>query len=210
MPKRKPKAKAAKPAKKASPALKRKSSRRRTNPRRCNMCRATGKVKRGNPCPMCRGNGYVGIQRNPGESVAAFKRRMHTTVDIKEHEELVAAEEDEEEEAPPATPEVNPRRRRRRNAEDDAAQRAQYRALHWGDEPSGPIEVDVPDPSEASAVLGKLVKVEYFASKGGRKFIWVHKHLTPPLLVVTKRGKLLIAEPKGKKCYLVTRAGIEG
>jgi hypothetical protein len=184
---------------------KKKTKARRSNPRRCNMCRATGKLKKtGNPCPMCKGNGYTGVQRNPGETVAAFKRRMHTTIEIKGHEEVIGAGEEEEEE-------TNPRRRRRNSPADDAAaQRAHYEKLHWGDPPTGPIEVDAPDYRDASAVLGKLVKVEYVASKNGKTYIWVHKHLTPPYLVVTKKGKLLIAEPKGKKCYIVTAAGIEG
>jgi hypothetical protein len=187
---------------------------KRSNPRRCNMCRATGKLKKtGNPCPMCKGNGYTGVQRNPGETVAAFKRRMHTTIEIRGHEEVIAEEEEEEEaeEQPGAT---NPRRRRRKRrnspASDAAAQRSHYEKLHWGDPPTGPIEVDAPDYRDASAVLGKLVKVEYVASKNGKTYTWVHKHLTPPYLVVTKQGKLLIAEPKGKKCYIVTAAGIEG
>jgi hypothetical protein len=184
-------------------------AKRRSNPRRCNMCRGTGKLKskRNNPCPMCKGNGYVGIQRNPGETVGAFKRRMHTTIEIRGHEEVVAAEEEEEEEE-----KGNPRRRGRRNppADDAAAQRAHFEKLHWGDPPTGPVKLDCPDYKDASAVLGRLVKVEYVASKGGRTYTWVHKHLAPAYLVVTKRGKLLIGEPEGKKSYIVTAAGIEG
>jgi hypothetical protein len=332
-------------------------AKRRSNPRRCNMCRGTGKLKskRNNPCPMCKGNGYVGVQRNPGETVGAFQRRMHTTIEIKGHEEVVAAEEEEEEEqaknptgrqvilSPVDSPsgkiavhvldrnhqlvrpleggpvtyysvqkaradceaaglevvsefsEENPRRRRnspavwisgandgtgrdavwvrnktgdvysvpfrgkvlspdqvdtvfehlgrrtpwddlgggdrvpctvksviaaasetsnprRRNppAGDAAAQRAHFEKLHWGDPPTGPVKLDCPDYKDASAVLGRLVKVEYVASKGGRTYTWVHKHLAPAYLVVTKRGKLLIGEPEGKKSYIVTAAGIEG
>jgi hypothetical protein len=250
---------------------------RRMNPRRCNMCRGTGKLrKNGKTCAMCKGAGYVGAQRNPGESVAAFKRRMHTTIEINEHEEVAAAEEEEEEEersagapnptdrqvilSPVDSPsgkiavhvldrnhqlvrpledgpvtyysvqkaradceaaglevvsefsEENPPRRRRRNssADDAAAQRAHFEKLHWGDPPTGPVKLDCPDYKDASAVLGRLVKVEYVASKGGRTYTWVHKHLAPAYLVVTKRGKLLIGEPEGKKSYIVTAAGIEG
>ena len=189
-------------------------AKRRSNPRRCNMCRGTGKLKskRNNPCPMCKGNGYVGVQRNPGETVGEFKRRMHTTIEIKGHEEVVAAEEEEEEEEQTS----NPRKLREGDAvnesaaDDAAAQRAHFEKLHWGDPPTGPVKLNCPDYRDASAVLGRLVKVEYVASKGGRTYTWVHKHLAPAYLVVTKRGKLLIGEPEGKKSYIVTAAGIEG
>ena len=244
-------------------------AKRRSNPRRCNMCRGTGKLKskRNNPCPMCKGNGYVGVQRNPGETVGEFKRRMHTTVEIRGHEEVLAPEEEEEEEeqtsnprklregdavwrnsrtrsgallppsvgvvketrngrvrvefpeegygewVAPADLRLTPEKLRKTNesaADDAAAQRAHFEKLHWGDPPTGPVKLNCPDYRDASAVLGRLVKVEYVASKGGRTYTWVHKHLAPAYLVVTKRGKLLIGEPEGKKSYIVTAAGIEG
>lgn len=84
-----------------------------------------------------------------------------------------------------------------------------WRAFHWGDEPSEIIDADVyrPNPREVLTVLGKLKRVDYETPKAGELAIWWHEFSRPcPYLAASESGKLLIVGGR----YRITPRGIVG
>lgn len=92
--------------------------------------------------------------------------------------------------------------RRRRNpaprsvAEERAVKN--YARLHWGQFGNRDVKkMDVGDPRQVLTVLGVLSRVEYVTKKGHDKSLVTYFHdfskREPPLLVVDRDGKLLIA-----------------
>jgi len=97
-----------------------------------------------------------------------------------------------------------------------------YKELHWGDDGSGPVALEVPGDAQRLVVLGALSRVGYITKKGGERSEFVHlfgdldeegRHIGPrPILAVGTydggRQELVIL--RGKSQYTVTRHGIEG
>jgi len=76
-------------------------------------------------------------------------------------------------------------RRKNPSAESDA-----YKRFHWGETPRRERAMKLPDFGRLYE-LGKLVRVEYLASKDGEECIWVHDFEEPlPSLTATARGRL--------------------
>jgi len=66
-----------------------------------------------------------------------------------------------------------------------------YKAFHWGEKPKRLTRTRLPAYAGGLFELGKLRAVEYEATKGGERAVWVHKFSKPyPSLTGTARGKL--------------------
>jgi hypothetical protein len=66
-----------------------------------------------------------------------------------------------------------------------------YKSFHWGEGPKKLTRAKLPSFTGGLFELGKLRAVEYEASKGGERAVWVHKFSKPyPSLTGTARGKL--------------------
>ncbi|HXS82635.1 MAG TPA: hypothetical protein VN896_07920 [Methylomirabilota bacterium] len=84
---------------------------------------------------------------------------------------------------------------------------AEYTKFHWGERPSKRVRVKLPSYDAGIYELGKLRAVEYEASKGGERAIWVHKFTRPyPSLTATPGGVL---GPIVGGAAVVTKRGIE-
>ncbi len=82
-----------------------------------------------------------------------------------------------------------------------------YERFHWGTGPDRVRKVRLPDYSRGVYELGKLRAVEYEATKGKERAIWVHLFTRPfPSLTATPRGRL---GPIVGGAAFVTERGIE-
>lgn len=97
------------------------------------------------------------------------------------------------------------RRGRARRENPDTARA--YREFHWGEPAKSSRTVRVPNARELYE-LGKIVRVDYLTSKGGKEGIWFHEFSDPlPTLTATPGGKL---GPIVGGRARVTERGIEG
>jgi hypothetical protein len=84
---------------------------------------------------------------------------------------------------------------------------AAFRDFHWGENPAKVTRTRLPSYAKGLLKLGDLRAVEYEASKGGQRAIWVHKFSRPyPTLTATPTGRL--GPIVGGAAYVTSR-GIE-